>query len=169
MKLIKALLHLYSKQGLGKLNYKSFIRQTSNVCILFHHFNIRLIFSPTMCLHLSFLEGRVRGRHVTQSHFSCPWQPMAFANLSPLHLSSPLLHFTLPPSFISGGLLPLLSPLPLSLQTQPRYPCQIHWRQPGEVNMEPIDSLLSLWNSWGREGKHGWNSRTAQNNCNNSF
>lgn len=71
MKLIKAPLHLHSKQSPGKLNYKSFIRQTSNVCILFHPFNVRLIFTP-MCLHLSLLEVRVRWRQVTQSHFSCP-------------------------------------------------------------------------------------------------
>lgn len=49
MKLIKALLHLHSKQSPGKLNYKSFIRQTSSVCILFHPFNVRLVFSPTIC------------------------------------------------------------------------------------------------------------------------
>lgn len=72
MKLIKALLYLHSKPSPGKLNYKSFIRQTSNVCILFHPFNVRLIFSPTSCRDLSFLEGRLRQRQVTQSHFSCP-------------------------------------------------------------------------------------------------
>lgn len=34
MKLIKAGLHLHSKQSPGKLNYKSFIRQTSSVYLV---------------------------------------------------------------------------------------------------------------------------------------
>lgn len=36
----------------------------------------------------SFPEGRVWARQVTQSHFGCPWQPLAFAKLGPLHHSS---------------------------------------------------------------------------------
>lgn len=84
---------------------------------------------------------------------------------NPQLLSSWALFIWLPLFFISlflplfsvGSILLLLSPLPLLLQTQPRYPCQIHWRQPREVNMEPIDSLLSVCNSRGKESKHHWN------------
>ena len=72
-----------------KLNYKSFIRQTSSVCILFHPFNARHILSPTTWLHdLRFLQEKVRWRQFAQSHFSCPWQPMDLAWLSSPDLSS---------------------------------------------------------------------------------
>ena len=66
---------------------------------------------------------------------------MASAKLSPLPLSSRLLRSSLPPPFFSWGSPAFIKPPhiphphhPFSLQTQPCYPCQIHWRQPGEVN-----------------------------------
>lgn len=74
-------------RSLVKFDYKSFIVQPSNV--LFHPFNDRPIHSPTKWLHdLSFLQEMVRERCFIHSNFGCPWQPMAFAKLSPLHFSA---------------------------------------------------------------------------------
>lgn len=144
MRLIKALLHLHSKQSPGKLNYKSFIRQTFSACILFQPFNVRLVFCPTRGYTpaSAFLVQRLRGRQVTQSHFCCPWQPMALAKLSLLHLSSRLVFLLL---LSAGGPLLLLSPLPPFRFKHSRV---IHVKSIGDSlrkSMEPIDSLLSLW------------------------
>lgn len=169
MWLIKALLHLHSKLSLGKLNYKSFIRQTSNVCILFHPFNVRLIFSPAICWYLSFPEERVR-RQITQSHFSCPWQPTAFVKLSPLHLTSPLLHFTLPPSFFSWEY-PAFIKSPPPFVTNTTALSMSNPLEAAQGSQYGANRFSAFSVQLQRQGKQTplKLSQTAQNNCNNLF
>ena len=167
MKLIKARLHLHSKPSPGKLNYKSFIRQTSTVCILFHPSNVRLIFSPTICRHLKKAWG---GGRFSQSHFSCPWQPMAFAKLSPLHLSSPRLHFAVPPSFFHSGSPAFIKPPPpfvtnttaLSMSN----PLETAWGSQYGANRFSAFTVELLRQAGQTQLKP---SRTTQNNCNLFF
>lgn len=96
-------------------------------------------------LHLSLLEGRVRGRRFARSPFSLPLTTPGFCQVEPSSFRFPSSSFHSSSLFFSWGSPAFIKyPPPFSVQTQPRYPCQIHWRQPEEVNMEPIDSLLSL-------------------------
>lgn len=128
------------------------------MCILFQPLNARLIFSPAICQYLSSLEKRVRGRQITQSNFSCPWQPMAFVKLSFLHSTSPLFYFILPPSYFRWESLAFIKPPPPFVTNTATLSMSNPLEQPSKVNMEPIDSLLSVCNSWGRESKHSWNN-----------
>lgn len=57
-----------------------------------------------------------------------------------------------------GSLLLLLSPLPPFVTNTAALSMSNPLEQPWKVNMEPIDSLLSVCNSWGRESKHSWNN-----------
>lgn len=108
MELIKARLHLHSKQSPGKLNYKSFIKGRHPMCVFCFILAVSGSYSVPLYAYVwAVLRGRGGGR---QSHFSCPWQPMAFAKLSPLHLSSSFHSSSL--FFSRPGLLLLLSPLP---------------------------------------------------------
>lgn len=97
-------------------------RENSILYILFHLFNVRILFSLAICCYLSVLEERVRGSQITQSqitqsHFSCPWQPTAFVKLSPLHLTYPL-----PPcSSVRSLLFFLKSPPPFVTNTTTIY------------------------------------------------
>lgn len=74
----------------------------------------------------------------------CQFEPSSFNfPSSSFHSSSPpFFSWESPASFFF-----IKTSYPLLLQTQTRYPCQIHWRQLGEVNMEPIDSLRPVCNS----------------------
>lgn len=136
MRLIKALLHLHSKQSPGKLNYKSFIgrRSVRVFCFTLSMSGSCSVLLEAMRQHRRFLyRGWEAEREAGYAEsFLLPLTTYGSCQVEPSSFKFPS---CLPPPFVSWGSPAFIKPPPpLSFQTQPRYPCQIHWRQPEEVN-----------------------------------